>query len=624
MSLTDNKGATEFNIVRLYGESHKVGTPTSVTVLEVDKANNCLLASGATVPTDADAGYAKGCIFIKTGGGVGTTIYLNEGSATSCDFNAIGSGGSTTFIGLTDVPAAFAAASLKYVRVNVGETALEFATPAWVNADIAAGAAIDWSKMAVSTDISATGTVTDLTIAAEARGDILYRNATIWTRLPAGAAGQALVTAGAGADPYWGLPTVSLATSLANTVVCEAGATDYTIDFGTSGGAFTLTVPAVGGHRTFAFLEEAQTFSAVQTFSNTGVHILDTNASHDLIIAPGSDLTADHTLTLTTGDADRTITLGGDLTTLAAWTQVGAFALELTLTGATTVTLPTTGTLATLAGAEALSSKTLTAPKIVTGDGIFDGGGDELLLFVEDATPVNYLQIESADAGLPVLVKALGDDANVDLKLYGKGTGNVVLADGTDPTKQLIVELGGATADKDLTFTCSQTDDRVITFPDATDTLVGKATTDVFTNKTLDCDGVGNVVSNVNANELDPIAPGASTYAVPFIITYTLTNQAAPVNVFNANAPFKFQIIKAWSVSTSADGGTWKLNNGAGGGGTDITNAVIVAAADEDFDEPTDYNNAAWTIASGGSLSVVPDGGGLLDCELFIQAIRVD
>ena len=44
--------------------------------------------SGTTVPSDGAAGYAKGCVFIKTDGGVGTTMYVNEGSATSCDFNA--------------------------------------------------------------------------------------------------------------------------------------------------------------------------------------------------------------------------------------------------------------------------------------------------------------------------------------------------------------------------------------------------------------------------------------------------------------------------------------------------------------------------------------------------------
>lgn len=46
--------------------------------------------------------------------------------------------------------------------------------------------------------------------------------------------------------------------------------------------------------------------------NNTGLKVKDTNASHGLIIAPGSDLTADKTLTLTTGDSDRTITLSGN------------------------------------------------------------------------------------------------------------------------------------------------------------------------------------------------------------------------------------------------------------------------------------------------------------------------
>jgi hypothetical protein len=55
------------------------------------------------------------------------------------------------------------------------------------------------------------------------------------------------------------------------------------------------------------------TFNDV-TLTNTGLHLLDTNASHDLIIAPGSNLTADRTFTITTGDADRTLTLAGDAT----------------------------------------------------------------------------------------------------------------------------------------------------------------------------------------------------------------------------------------------------------------------------------------------------------------------
>ncbi len=50
------------------------------------------------------------------------------------------------------------------------------------------------------------------------------------------------------------------------------------------------------------------------TLKNEGLHILDTDESHDLIIASGSDLSDDRVLSLVTGDSDRTITLEGDPT----------------------------------------------------------------------------------------------------------------------------------------------------------------------------------------------------------------------------------------------------------------------------------------------------------------------
>lgn len=75
------------------GENKKVGTPV-VRIITLDKDNKVTRASGATTPSDADAGYAKGCIFVNTAGGVGTSVYINEGSATSADFNIVnGSGG---------------------------------------------------------------------------------------------------------------------------------------------------------------------------------------------------------------------------------------------------------------------------------------------------------------------------------------------------------------------------------------------------------------------------------------------------------------------------------------------------------------------------------------------------
>lgn len=77
------------------------------------------------------------------------------------------------------------------------------------------------------------------------------------------------------------------------------------------------------------------------TIPNTGLHLLDTDASHDLILAPGSNLTADRTLTVTTGDAARTVTLSGN-PTLSDWFDQSVKAAAsptfaaLTLTGGLT------------------------------------------------------------------------------------------------------------------------------------------------------------------------------------------------------------------------------------------------------------------------------------------------
>jgi hypothetical protein len=71
-----------------------------------DNADGALLsASGATVPTDATVGYRTGCIFQHTDGTSGTSLYVNEGTATSCAFKALASSGVETLAGLSDVGA---------------------------------------------------------------------------------------------------------------------------------------------------------------------------------------------------------------------------------------------------------------------------------------------------------------------------------------------------------------------------------------------------------------------------------------------------------------------------------------------------------------------------------------
>lgn len=61
----------------------------AVTVLSKDSAGKVLVVAFAGAITDGGAGYAKGCYAIRTNGGAGTTFYVNEGTSSSCDFNAL-------------------------------------------------------------------------------------------------------------------------------------------------------------------------------------------------------------------------------------------------------------------------------------------------------------------------------------------------------------------------------------------------------------------------------------------------------------------------------------------------------------------------------------------------------
>ena len=173
----------------------------------------------------------------------------------------------------------------------------------------------------------------------------------------------------------------------------------------------------------------------------------------------------------------KTITLGGNLITS------GNFVTTLTASGTTNLTLPLSGTLVTLDGAETLTQKTLTTPKIAQ---INDTNGLAVLKTAAIASAVNQVTITNNIATAAPHVSATGTDTNISLHLAPKGTGSyVVVEDGTVGSKQLAFGVAGATTSTTTFFNAAQTANRTITLPDATDTLVGKATTDILTNKSI-------------------------------------------------------------------------------------------------------------------------------------------
>ena len=67
------------------------GTTTNpILVTFRDRAGDIIHATGLEVPTDATAGYAKGCLYIDRNVAAGTTgLYVNVGTAASCNFDAV-------------------------------------------------------------------------------------------------------------------------------------------------------------------------------------------------------------------------------------------------------------------------------------------------------------------------------------------------------------------------------------------------------------------------------------------------------------------------------------------------------------------------------------------------------
>ena len=126
---------------------------------------------------------------------------------------------------------------------------------------------------------------------------------------------------------------------------------------------------------------------------------------------------------------------------------------------------------------------TIVTPVIAT---INDANGNETLKLASIASAVNEVTIENAATGNAVHILATGGDASIGLHLAGKGaSGYVNVQDSVDATKRIMFNAAGGTTNTRTMLSSTQTVDRTISLPDATDTLVGMAKPDTLTNKTL-------------------------------------------------------------------------------------------------------------------------------------------
>lgn len=127
-----------------------------MTAPNPDAVTGLLHDHGTTVPTDGATGYETGCVFQHIDGSAEGALYVNEGTLTSCDFNAIVPAGTAELADLSDVGAtAYTAGS---ILVADGDSYEEVAVSG--DATLASTGALTIAAAAVESSMLATVTKT--------------------------------------------------------------------------------------------------------------------------------------------------------------------------------------------------------------------------------------------------------------------------------------------------------------------------------------------------------------------------------------------------------------------------------------------------------------------------------
>lgn len=278
------------------------------------------------------------------------------------------------------------------------------------------------------------------------KGDLITDDGTSTIRLPVGTDGQALVANSVAAS---GLAWTTLTPG----------------DFGLiAGNGLVLTgntLDVVG--------------SATILSNPDNVEINSSAVANQVILSAGTVGTAATYGALPLADANAvagTLPIANGGTGTAAFTtgnrvvitNAGNTALE-TSTLDPTLIVTTTGT-------QTLTNKTLVSPIIQTS--INDTNGNEIIALTPTAAAVNEITISNAATGTGPTIEATGSDADVDLNLDAKGTGNVVISSiafpNTDGTVGQVLATNGA---GELTFVNVETSlIGTVTTTDATPTII--------------------------------------------------------------------------------------------------------------------------------------------------------
>ena len=188
-----------------------------------------------------------------------------------------------------------------------------------------------------------------------------------------------------------------------------------------------------------------------------------------------------------------------------------------TLVAGSNITITETPTTITITGDEGqieLQDGTEAAPSLFfvsdTNTGMYRpaadtvgivGGGNDVVRLTGVASATDYLEVKNGiGVGTPLHVLAEGASANIGVHLQPKGTGLFTISDGTDFNKGIRFRSSSSAASAVTLIDAVSTAGRVVTLPDATDTLVGRSTTDTLSNKTMIAPALGTPTALVGTN----------------------------------------------------------------------------------------------------------------------------